>query len=70
LPENPGVVSSILTLPIPLRQLERKSYATIWSDDVQLLEGTATIPGPEPEYSFIRSVALSKLKELVRENSR
>jgi hypothetical protein len=55
---------------MPLRQVEGKSYATIWSEDVQLPRGTVTIPGPEPRYSFIRSIELSKLKELVRESSR
>jgi hypothetical protein len=55
---------------MPLHEVEGKSYATIWSKDVQLPKGTATIPGPEPKYSFIRSVELSKLKGLVRENSR
>jgi hypothetical protein len=55
---------------MPLRQVEGTSYATIWSDDVQLPKGTVTIPGPEAKYSFIRSIELSKLKELVRERSR
>jgi hypothetical protein len=55
---------------MPLRRIEGTSYATIWSDDVQLPNGTVTIPGPEPRYSFIRSIELSKLKELVRESSR
>ena len=50
---------------MPLRMVKGKTYATLW-DDVRLPEGTATVPGPEPEYSFIRSVELSKLKELVR----
>jgi hypothetical protein len=54
---------------MPLREVEDKTYATLW-DDVRLPKGIATIPGPEPKYSFIRSVELSKLKELVRENSR
>ena len=53
-----------------LREVEGKTQATLWTDDVLLPKGTPTIPGPEPKYSFIRSVELSKLKELVRENSR
>ena len=55
---------------MPLREVEGKTYATLWCQDVLLPKGTATIPGPEPKYSFIRSVELSKLKELVRENIR
>jgi hypothetical protein len=55
---------------MPIREVKGKSYATIWSDDVLLPEGTVTIPGPEPKSSFIRSIELSKLKELVRENKR
>jgi hypothetical protein len=50
---------------MPLREVQGRTYATFW-DDVELPKGTATIPGPEPEYSFIRSVSLSKLRELVR----
>lgn len=53
-----------------LREVEGKTHATLWTDDVLLPKGTPTIPGPEPKYSFIRSVELSKLRELVRENSR
>src|SRR5262249_39505911 len=55
---------------MPLREVEGKSYATIWSEDVRLPRGTVTIPGPEPRYPFIRSIELSKLKELARESSR
>ncbi len=55
---------------MPLREVGGKTYATLWTEDVLLPKGTATISGPEPKYSFIRSVELSKLKELVRENSR
>ena len=51
---------------MPLREVRGKTDATLWVFDVRLPEGTATIPGLEPEYSFIRSVELAKLKELVR----
>jgi hypothetical protein len=51
---------------MPLRVVRGRTYATLWVFDVRLPEGTATIPGLEPEYSFIRSVELAKLKELVR----
>ena len=50
---------------MPLRVVKGDTYATFW-DDVRLPDGTATIPGPEPEYSFIRSVELTRLRELVR----
>ncbi|MDG3008422.1 hypothetical protein [Paludisphaera mucosa] len=55
---------------MPLREVKGKNHATIWSDDVQLPKGTVTIPGPEPKYSFVRSIELSILKALVRESSR
>jgi hypothetical protein len=55
---------------MPLREVEGKTYATLRSEDVELPQGTATIPGPEPKYSFIRSVELSRLKELVRRGGR
>jgi hypothetical protein len=50
---------------LPLRVVQGDTYATFW-DDVRLPDGTATIPGPEREYSFIRSVELTRLRELVR----
>jgi hypothetical protein len=52
---------------MPLREVEGKTYATCW-DEVALPKGTTTIPGSEPKYSFIRSVELTTLKELVRKN--
>jgi hypothetical protein len=55
---------------MPLREVEGMAYATLRSENVRLPKGTATIPGPDLRYSFIRSVELSTLKELVRENSR
>ncbi len=51
---------------MPLREVEGKSYATLWTIDVILLDGTPTIPGPEPDISFIRSIEIGTLKKLVR----
>jgi len=53
-----------------VRDRKGKTYATIRSNDVRLPDGTATIPGPEPRYRFIRSVELSTLRKLVRDNRR
>ncbi len=52
---------------MPLREVEGKSYATIWADDVILPEGTSTLPGPKPEYDFIKSIDISVLKKMVRQ---
>ena len=51
---------------MPIRDVNGKPHATIWVGDVQLPQGVATIPGPEPEYGFIRSVDVSELKGAVR----
>lgn len=51
---------------MPLRAVGNKLCATIDSFTVELPAGTRTIPGPEPQFSFMRSIELSKLKELVR----
>lgn len=50
---------------LPLRTVDGKSYATFWRD-VILPKGTPTIDGPEPKWSFIRSVELSLLRDLVK----
>jgi len=51
---------------MPVREVKGKLYADLW-DDVVLPEGTATIDGPRPELTFIRSIELSSLGELVRQ---
>ena len=51
---------------MPVREVKGKLYADLWAD-VVLPEGTPTIDGPRPEYSFIRSIELSLLRELVRQ---
>jgi len=49
---------------MPFRKVDGRELATIWPD-VVLPKGTHTEPGPEPEYDFIRSVAVPVLKQLV-----
>jgi hypothetical protein len=50
---------------MPLRTVDGVVYATFWPD-VILPEGTPTIDGPEPEWSFIRSIEVAALRSLVR----
>jgi hypothetical protein len=50
---------------MPLRNVRGKKYATL-EDDVVLPEGAPVIPGPDPKYSFIRSVELSYVEKLIR----
>ena len=51
---------------MPIRDVEGKLYATIWAKDVRLPKGFMTIPGPETNYEFIRSVGLSRLRWTVK----
>jgi hypothetical protein len=51
---------------MPLRSVDGVTYATLWPE-VRLPEGTPTIEGPEPEWSFIRSVEVEVLWELVED---
>ena len=50
---------------MPLRAVGDKSYATFWND-VILPKDTPTIDGPDPKWSFIRSIEVSTLRELVK----
>ena len=52
---------------MPLRDVQGRSYATIWVNDVLLPEGTPTIDGPDEKYELIRSIELDLLKKLVSE---
>jgi hypothetical protein len=49
---------------MPLRRVDGKQYATLW-DDVVLPEGAPVIPGPDRRFTFIRSVELRYLEDLV-----
>jgi hypothetical protein len=52
---------------MPIRDVKGKRQATIWVIDIGLPRGVKTIPGPEPEYGFIRSVDFDDLKQSVRQ---
>ena len=54
---------------MPIRDVNGKPHATIWVGDVRLPTGVTTIPGPEPENGFIRSVHVSDLRGAVRRDS-
>jgi hypothetical protein len=47
---------------MPIRDVEGKAFATIWTEVVRLPKGVMTIPGPATKYEFIRSVELSQLR--------
>ena len=49
---------------MPFREIDGKTYVTLW-DDVVLPAKAPLVAGPEPKYSFIRSVELSYLEGLV-----
>jgi hypothetical protein len=48
-----------------VRSMEGQDVATVWTGDVRLPGDVASFPGPEPEYSLIRSVPLVALRGLV-----
>jgi hypothetical protein len=50
-----------------LRSFEGQDVATVWTGDVLLPSAVPSWPGPEPEYSFIRSVPLAALRGLILE---
>jgi hypothetical protein len=50
---------------LPIRTVGGKSYATFWSD-VILPQNVPTVDGPDPEWSFIRSVEIARLRDLVK----
>lgn len=52
---------------LPIREVNGKRFATLWVGDVRLPEGTPTIDGPEQQYTFIRSIELSILRDLVKQ---
>jgi hypothetical protein len=49
---------------LPLRTVAGKSYATFWVD-VRLPQRTPTIDGPDPQWTFIRSVDVATVRDLV-----
>jgi hypothetical protein len=50
---------------MPVRSVDDQQLATVWTADVHLPSEVATLPGPEAKYSFIRSVTLRLLKDLI-----
>ena len=69
---SPDTDSGIMTIThggrggMPLRDIGKERYAEIDSFTVELPEGTPTTPGSDSRFSFIRSIELNKVKEIVR----
>lgn len=53
---------------MPLREVGGKTYVSFW-DEVLLPEDAPKIDGPDPQYSFIKSVELGYLEALIRKNA-
>jgi hypothetical protein len=53
---------------MPLRIVDGKTYVTAWTDDVRIPKDVPTVDGPDPRYSFIRSVELEHLEAQIRKN--
>jgi len=49
---------------MPLRRVDGKQYATVW-DEVVLPENAPVIPGPDRQLTFIKSVELRYLEDLI-----
>ena len=49
---------------MPLRELHQQTYATVW-DDIQLPREVRTIPGPDPQSSWIVSAELNRIRHHV-----
>lgn len=50
---------------MPFREAGGKTYVTFW-EDVLLPKDAPVIPGPDPKYSFIRSVELEYIERLIK----
>jgi len=53
---------------MPFRIIDGRTYVTVWNGDVILPKDLPTVDGPDPRYSFIRSVELENLEALIRKN--
>jgi hypothetical protein len=51
---------------LPFRDIDGVKYVTILNDFV-LPPGIPTVPGPDPKFSFMRSVELSRVRDLVQD---
>lgn len=49
---------------MPFRVIDGKTHVTLWKE-VHLPEDAPLVPGPDPRYSFIRSVGLDYIEGLV-----
>lgn len=47
---------------MPLSSIDGVDHATCWVGDVLMPKGAPLVPGPEPEYSFIKSIPVSWLE--------
>jgi hypothetical protein len=54
---------------MPLREANGKTYVTLW-DNVVLPKDAPTIAGPDPRYGFIKSIELSYVEGLIRQQLR
>ena len=50
---------------MPIRTIVGAQYVTLWADDVRLPIAVRTVAGPKPRSSYIRSVRLSEIVELM-----
>jgi len=50
---------------MPLRIIAGQRYVTLWVHDVRLPASIRTVAGPQPKFSYIRSVQFSDIVELM-----
>lgn len=51
---------------MPVKTIEGKRHATLWTNDLRLREGTKTVDDPDSEHDFMRCLPLDSLKNLVQ----
>jgi hypothetical protein len=52
---------------LPITQVAGEELVTVWTGDVLLPDDMPTVPGPEPEFSFIQRVPLSAIRTAVEQ---
>lgn len=55
---------------LPITQVGGDEFLTVWTADVLLPDEMPTVPGPEPEFSFIQRVPLSAIRNAVEQAAR
>ena len=50
---------------MPVRKIGSQQYVTLWVDDVRVPASIPTVAGPQPNPSYVRSVRLSEIVELM-----